>query len=116
MGWGWPRSDKWKERLQSTTFEVVVAATLCLNVLWMAVELQIYGSMAGFSLGLIASPLVEEQDKAHIDAVFMLGDVLFTAFFALDVGVRMCLLKLEFWKVHGVFSCEPWLKLFVTKG
>ena len=91
-------SEKWKNWLQSAAFEVLIAGALCLNVLWMAAELQIYGSMAGYNLGITERPLVKEQSKASIDLVFMLGDVLFTAFFALDVLVRMYVLKVEFWK------------------
>ena len=92
-------SDIWKMRLQSTAFEVIIAATLCLNVVWMAVELQIYGSMVGYSLGIVANPLVQEDLRASVDKVFMLGDILFTSFFALEVGLRMYVFRLDFWKV-----------------
>ncbi|CAE7231662.1 Catsper1 [Symbiodinium sp. CCMP2456] len=92
-------SDRWKMRLQSTAFEVSIAATLCLNVMWMAVELQIYGSMVGHSLGIVAHPLVQEDHRASVDKVFMLGDILFTSFFALEVGLRMVVFRLDFWKV-----------------
>ena len=92
-------SNRWKVRLQSTTFEVIIAAMLCLNVFWMAMELQIYGSMAGYSIGLVVSPLVQEQDRALVDTVFVLGDVMFSVFFALDVLVRMYVFKSDFWKV-----------------
>ena len=92
-------SDRWKMWLQSTAFEVIIAATLCLNVMWMAVELQIYGSMVGHALGIVANPLVQENHRASVDKVFMLGDILFTSFFALEVGLRIYVFRLDFWKV-----------------
>ncbi|CAJ1450529.1 unnamed protein product, partial [Effrenium voratum] len=77
--------------LTSTRYEMILAAALCLNVLWMAWELQVSGSQTGL---LLAGASVE---LSSWDQVYVLGDYIFTGLFILDAGIRMAVLRQDFW-------------------
>eukprot|EP00438_Fugacium_kawagutii_P009433 Skav202044 [mRNA] locus=scaffold1138:355323:358916:- [translate_table: standard] len=87
--------------LQSNTFELLIAVALCLNVLWIAIEVQIFGAFAGADLGIPQSLVwVSFDAQPTLRNIFNCGNAVFTVFFALDVIVRMCVLKLDFWKAY----------------
>eukprot|EP00435_Cladocopium_sp_Y103_P055672 s1305_g18.t1 len=95
--------------LQSHRFDLVITILLCLNVIWMATELQITGSFSGFLLGVQESSLVHIDQRQAVSRFFQYGDYIFTAFFTLDVIVRIIVLKRKFWKV-----CMNYVDALVT--
>ncbi|CAE7206989.1 CACNA1I [Symbiodinium natans] len=93
------RLEKVQRALQSPQYEMFMAFVLCLNVVWMAVELQLEGTVTG--QGLDFWPGMTDhlsQSRPTWDSVLLIGEMCFTSFFALDVICRMCLLRGLFWK------------------
>ncbi|CAE7240934.1 Catsper1 [Symbiodinium sp. CCMP2592] len=90
--------QKLKAWLQSNSFEILISCALCINVLWMAFELQVHGSMAGFEIGVFPTPLMPKDTWPTWEAWLLVGDMIFAGFFALDVVVRVLVLGLTFWK------------------
>ncbi|CAJ1388883.1 unnamed protein product [Effrenium voratum] len=88
------KNRSWAEFVQSTSYEFIMAGILSLNVLWMAFELQLYGSWSGDAL--VAKP--PEVDSEFWAACFMTGDLIFTILFGIDVTVRICVLKTAFFR------------------
>mmetsp|Transcript_20327 Transcript_20327/g.47432 ORF Transcript_20327/g.47432 Transcript_20327/m.47432 type:complete len:629 (-) Transcript_20327:165-2051(-) len=95
--------------LQSTWFEGVITSLLLVNVLWMGLELQIGGSKVAYEIGISPSPLLSPETYQIMETCFNVGDILFTAIFAIDVLVRIIVLGLGFWKV-----CMNYVDLGVT--
>ena len=93
--------EKTKIWLQSSRYEMVIAMILCINVLWMAFELQFYGSLAGYDMGFFSERPVPSEALPTWEVLIEVGDVLFTAFFVLDVVVRVFVLRMAFWKVYA---------------
>lgn len=91
--------EKVQEALQSNRYEVAVAVLLCVNVLWMAVELQFSGHQMAFNLELRDTqlPLAEREFWA---SVFGAGENMFTALFTIDVVVRIFILRCKFFRVY----------------
>ncbi|CAK9111473.1 Voltage-dependent T-type calcium channel subunit alpha-1I (Voltage-gated calcium channel subunit alpha Cav3.3) (Ca(v)3.3) [Durusdinium trenchii] len=85
--------------LESHNYEVLIAFVLCLNVLWMAFELQVYGSMSGWELGIYSEPILPPEGLLDIEHVFQIADLAFTCFFVLDVMIRIAVLQKRFFKV-----------------
>eukprot|EP00435_Cladocopium_sp_Y103_P012252 s761_g3.t1 len=83
--------------LQSNTFELLIAVALFLNVLWIAIEVQIFGSLVGADLG-VEPAMVSPDAQPQLRNIFNLGNMIFTVFFALDVVVRVAVLRLDLWK------------------
>lgn len=75
--------------LQSNKYEMIIAIVLCFNVLWMALELQVAGHEAGAELGLYSNGTRSES----WNVTFLVGDVIFTTFFCLDVTVRIIVIQ-----------------------
>ncbi|CAE7589652.1 unnamed protein product, partial [Symbiodinium necroappetens] len=94
-----PFIEKIRAWLQSHQYEMVMAGILLLNVLWMAFELQVHGSKSGFLIGVSEAPMVPTEAMPAWDQVFLIGDMTFAAVFALDVCVRILILRLRFWTV-----------------
>jgi len=92
------RFEKLQESLQSTTFEGVITVLLLVNVLWMALELQIHGSRTAYGIGLYKEPLMAPETFRVMEQLFTYGDIIFTAVFAIDVIVRVAFLGFSFWK------------------
>mmetsp|Transcript_28529 Transcript_28529/g.66111 ORF Transcript_28529/g.66111 Transcript_28529/m.66111 type:complete len:617 (+) Transcript_28529:53-1903(+) len=85
--------------LQSNKYELLIASLLSLNVLWMAVELQLAGSVVANDIGIYQAPLLDADSWLINQEIFPLGDLFFTIIFALDVFVRIIILKRQFWRV-----------------
>ncbi|CAJ1392351.1 unnamed protein product [Effrenium voratum] len=73
--------------------EIIMVGILIANVLWMAMHLQIYGDWA----------LHDRLGDAHTFAgdwkqVLFVGDIFFAVIFGLEVLVRICWLRWDFWK------------------
>ncbi|CAE7582625.1 unnamed protein product [Symbiodinium natans] len=81
---------------QSASYEMVIASLLCINVMWMAFELQLYGAQSGQLLGIDE---VTPMDKAWWDHFFEVGDIAFTGIFTVDVLLRITILQSDFWRV-----------------
>lgn len=103
------RLEKLRHWLQSSRFEMLITTVLCINVLWMALELQVYGSYRGYEVGVVAQSAIPEEWLPSIDVAFRIGDGIFTAFFVFDVGLRIALLGRRFFKV-----CMNYIDLLVT--
>ncbi|CAE7481217.1 zupT, partial [Symbiodinium pilosum] len=59
------------EWLQSSRFEMLMATVLCLNVLWMAMELQVDGSIAGIGLGVVSQSALPADWIAAYERFFL---------------------------------------------
>ncbi|CAJ1424260.1 unnamed protein product [Effrenium voratum] len=92
-------SEKLKVWLTSSRYEMCIALILILNVLWMAFELQFYGSLSGYQINFFTEAPASDEDIPSWEAVIEAGDFLFTCFFVLDVVVRIVVLRGHFWKV-----------------
>lgn len=89
--------ESFKMWLQSNSYEFAMALLLCINVFFMAMEAQIAGLDIGYDLKVITKgrpPNVDEWDLC-----FLIADVIFTALFALDVLVRICVLRRLFFEL-----------------
>eukprot|EP00435_Cladocopium_sp_Y103_P037611 s944_g10.t1 len=106
---GWTYLQKLRAWLQSSRFEVLVTSLLCVHVLWMALELQIFGSITGKRLGIYADSMVSEESWPAIEQIFWIGDMGFTAFFTFDVAFRILVLQRKFWRV-----CMNYVDVLVT--
>lgn len=84
--------------LQSSKYEVCVATVMILNVLWMALEAQVYGYFDANNSGLTVYSLVPPEQRPLCDSILAAGDILFASVFVVDVGLRIVLLHLKFWK------------------
>lgn len=89
-------------------FSVRIGLVLCVNVLWMAFESQVYGSLSGLELGIYPSALVAPERLPEWENTFQLVDLGFTFIFVLDVVVRIGVLRRRFWMV-----CMNYLDLAV---
>ncbi|CAE7754285.1 unnamed protein product [Symbiodinium necroappetens] len=65
----------------------------------MAVELQLSGTLVGYDLGFYKETFMNNNDWRSRQDLFPVGDLLFTVVFALDVIVRIAVLRWSFWKV-----------------
>jgi len=84
--------------LQSNEFEMLICAALCVNIFWMAFELQIEGAVIGFRLGTYPEPLIQPVEYAKWESAFKFIDLLFALFFGLEVILRVLVLGVAFWK------------------
>eukprot|EP00434_Breviolum_minutum_P019270 symbB.v1.2.016982.t1/scaffold1297.1/size126219/6 len=88
---------------------MLITILLCLNVLWMGLELQYSGSWTGVQLGIFQGTMVPEDWRPTVDTIFLVGDAIFTGLFTIDVVVRIVVLKLKFWKY-----CMNYVDVIVT--
>ena len=70
-----------------------IGLVLCVNVLWMAFESQVYGSLSGLELGIYPAALVAPEKLPEWEETFQLVDLCFTLIFVLDVVVRIGVLR-----------------------
>ncbi|CAE7553163.1 unnamed protein product [Symbiodinium pilosum] len=91
--------EKMRDWLQSNKYEMLMAAILLVNVLWMAFELQVYGSKSGWVIGVSDEPLVRPENMAYWDNLFLIGDMTFAGIFSFDVAIRIIILRIKFWTV-----------------
>ncbi|CAK9030962.1 unnamed protein product [Durusdinium trenchii] len=92
------RFQKLQKFLQSDRYEMIIAIVLCVNVLLMAFELQIDGSVKGYEQGIIGYVVVPSEAYPGWESAFKTVDLIFTLFFAADVILRVCVLKSKFFK------------------
>ncbi|CAE7398722.1 ycf45 [Symbiodinium sp. CCMP2456] len=94
------RLQRFQVFLQSSKFDMVIATVVFVNVLWMALKLQVDGSISGWQIGIFKRPLLDPQQGGEWWLTFtQVGDVIFTGLFFMDVGIRIAVLGLAFWKV-----------------
>ncbi|CAE7283254.1 Cacna1g [Symbiodinium sp. CCMP2592] len=89
------KSERATYWLTSTPYEMAVALILLLNVLWMALDLQIHGSMSGSEMGIGGVFLFESSELS--DELIHAGDVFFAVIFAVDVVARIIFVGRRFW-------------------
>jgi len=95
------RLNRWKKTqwwLQSNQFEIFISAILCVNIFWMAFELQVQGAVVGFMLGAYPDPLFPPSSYHNWEEAFGIVDMIFALFFALEVIMRVFVLGVAFWK------------------
>lgn len=95
------RLNRWKKTqwwLQSNQFEIFISAILCLNIFWMAFELQVQGAVIGFGLGAYPDPLFPPSSYHNWEEAFGIVDTIFAFFFGLEVVIRVFVLGVAFWK------------------
>eukprot|EP00435_Cladocopium_sp_Y103_P046752 s144_g13.t1 len=76
-----------------------IAGMVCVNVLWMALKLQIDGSILGSQMSIYSEPPLTPEGREWWVVVTQWGDAIFTGLFMLDVGIRIIVLRLQFWKI-----------------
>lgn len=86
------RLDRTRDFLQSNTYEMVMAIVLCVNVFWMALELQFNGTLKAHRIGIYEGPFFVEGDLSSWESAIAAGDITFTVIFLIDVVIRICLL------------------------
>lgn len=89
--------ESFKMWLQSNSYEFAMALLLCINVLFMAMEALIAGLDIGYDLMVITKGRPPVADQWNLS--FLIADVIFTALFALDVLVRICVLRRLFFEL-----------------
>lgn len=89
------KSERATYWLTSTPYEMAVAGVLFLNVLWMALDLQIHGSMSGSAMGIGGTFLFDAEE--YSDELIHAGDVVFAVIFAADVAARIMFVGRRFW-------------------
>lgn len=95
--------------LQSSRYEMLIAFILCINVLWMAFELQFSGTIAGYEMNFFSERPMLSHAMPAWELAIEVGDMFFTVFFVLDVLIRICILRLDFWRV-----CANYVDLAVS--
>eukprot|EP00928_Gymnodinium_smaydae_P015158 TRINITY_DN15556_c0_g1_i2.p1 TRINITY_DN15556_c0_g1~~TRINITY_DN15556_c0_g1_i2.p1 ORF type:complete len:557 (-),score=74.73 TRINITY_DN15556_c0_g1_i2:348-1988(-) len=86
--------------LQSYKFESFITFALGLNVIFMATEMQLEGMMLGSRLAFYDKAQVPFEDSwESIGSTFFIIDLLFTLLFALDVVVRISILRCKFFRL-----------------
>lgn len=86
------RRQRFSLWLQSNQYEILIAFVLCINVLWMALELQVSGQEVGAEIGVYRNNLQNDMDSWY--KAFVAGDMVFTAFFCMDVIVRILVIRI----------------------
>ena len=86
------RRQRFSLWLQSNQYEILIAFVLCINVLWMALELQVSGQEVGAEIGVYRNNVQNEMDSWY--KAFVAGDMVFTAFFCMDVIVRILVIRI----------------------
>ncbi|CAE7032049.1 Scn2a [Symbiodinium natans] len=95
--------------LQSQAFESLLSVLLIANVVFMAFEMQYLGSVAGLSIGKYSNVFPTESAWPTMDRVLFIGDLVFTAVFAVDVTLRITVLRCRFWRTF-----MNWIDAFVV--
>ncbi|CAE8736924.1 unnamed protein product, partial [Polarella glacialis] len=85
--------------LQSNKFEFLISVLLCVNVLFLALELQYHGNIEGYYLSMYETPYIIQEDWGQVDSFFVVGDLVFTVIFCIDVTIRIVVLRSKFWYV-----------------
>eukprot|EP00913_Durusdinium_trenchii_P009755 g9163.t1 len=76
-------------RPSSNRYEFVIATIMTLNVLWMALELQVYGYFDAYDSGLVSNFIVPPEERSLCDTLLLAGDLLFAALFVIDVVIAL---------------------------
>jgi len=84
--------------LQSAVFESALSALLVANVFFMALEMQFLGMVSGWEIDKYDEPVPAQSSWPTINRVITVGDFIFTAIFAVDVSVRVVVLRCRFWR------------------
>ncbi|CAE7231484.1 SCN2A [Symbiodinium sp. KB8] len=95
--------------LQGQAFESVLSVLLIANVAFMAFEMQYLGSLAGYRIGKYTDLFPSESARPTMNQVLLIGDLVFTLIFAIDVTVRIIVLRCRFWRTF-----MNWIDAFVV--
>jgi len=95
--------------LQGQAFESMLSVLLIANVAFMAFEMQYLGSLAGYDIGKYTDLFPSESARPTMDQVLLIGDLVFTLIFAVDVTVRIIVLRCRFWRAF-----MNWIDAFVV--
>ncbi|CAE8648225.1 unnamed protein product, partial [Polarella glacialis] len=89
--------------LQSSTFDVSISILLCANLVFLAAELQYSGLIQGYRMAFYSSPIIDEELWPTSGHFFEAGYQVFTWLFAVEVFIRICVLRCKFW--HVAMNC-----------
>ncbi|CAE8624094.1 unnamed protein product, partial [Polarella glacialis] len=78
--------------LQSNTFDVLISILLCINLVFLALELQYSGLIQGYRMAFYTSPTIREEHWPGAKIFFDVGYQVFTWLFAAEVFIRICVL------------------------
>ncbi|CAE6964190.1 Scn10a [Symbiodinium sp. CCMP2592] len=111
--------DRVRAFFLSSTFEMLIAALLFVNVCFMAAQLQYLGLRIGHSIGYPRYDVAAEEAWPNSDQIFLVGDVSFASVFTIEMLTRMYYLRMTFWKytlnwVDFLVVCSSWLELFAA--
>eukprot|EP00440_Ansanella_granifera_P023523 gb/GFBE01025544.1/.p1 GENE.gb/GFBE01025544.1/~~gb/GFBE01025544.1/.p1 ORF type:complete len:621 (+),score=153.82 gb/GFBE01025544.1/:1-1863(+) len=101
--------DKVKQFSQSSMADGIIAILLLLNVIIMAVDLQLSGWRAGYSMNFYDAKVPVDRDWPSIQNGFYVAEIVFTVIFLVEVVLRMITLRLSFWNV-----AMNWVDLIAT--
>jgi len=90
--------DRFGDWLQSAAFESVLAGLLVANVCLMALDMQYTGMIRGWDLQKYPAPFPPEHSWPTLDSIVSIGDGAFTVIFAIDVSIRIVVLRCRFWR------------------
>eukprot|EP00930_Biecheleria_cincta_P019177 TRINITY_DN14709_c0_g1_i2.p1 TRINITY_DN14709_c0_g1~~TRINITY_DN14709_c0_g1_i2.p1 ORF type:complete len:650 (-),score=103.38 TRINITY_DN14709_c0_g1_i2:147-1817(-) len=91
----WERAQ---HAVRSNTFDMIVTVLLSINVVFMALKMQLDGAVLGYEIGYYDSELLSTDAQRHVYSVFHSMDNLFTVAFTLDVSLRLVAYRCEFFK------------------
>eukprot|EP00913_Durusdinium_trenchii_P005564 g5184.t1 len=95
---------------ETIKFDLLITALVGLNVLWMAIQLQVHGFKVACDIGMYCEhknvPMQEkpsliptkEDFESRMASYFLIGDAIFAFIFAADVTFRLCALRSKFWR------------------
>ena len=95
--------------VQSAKFELVFLLVIVLNAIFMALQLQYSGHSTGFSLGVSQYTHNAESEMPWARVVLEIGELSFTAIFAIELILRLVALRLKF-----IFFFWSWMDTVIV--
>ncbi|CAK9115103.1 Cation channel sperm-associated protein 1 [Durusdinium trenchii] len=83
---------------ETIKFDLLITALVGLNVLWMAIQLQVHGFKVACDIGMYCEQWLSEDFESRMASYFLIGDAIFAFIFAADVTFRLCALRSKFWR------------------
>ncbi|CAE7629406.1 Scn11a [Symbiodinium pilosum] len=111
--------DRIRAFFLSSTFEMLIAGLLFINVCFMAAQLQYLGLRIGHEIGYARYDQTAEEAWPNSEQVFLVGDIAFATLFTLEMLTRLYYLRMTFWKyslnwIDFLVVCSSWLELFAA--
>lgn len=98
-----------RDVVEGDTFETAIGVLILINVFVMGMELQFHGMQAGYTLGMPGLELPAANIWPWAETVVPIIQTLFTVFFALELVLRVSLLRIRFFT-----RVLNWVDVFVV--